>query len=335
VRPEVLALVRSHGDDTLSFFKLREDVEHLISSDGRALIGYAVTGGVLLVAGDPVGPARALPGLIAEARALARRRRLRLAVLGASDYVRPVLHDAGLHCLYIGDEAIVEVDGFSLEGPSMRKLRKPSLRLDREGHAIEVVRLGDLGEAGLAELEALSDRALGGAPERSFAWAMNTLRGEHQADCVVVVGRDPDGVPRGFVHLVPSFERPVWSVSMMRRDPAAPNGLMDVLVVAAIEAARERGIEELSLNFAAFSRWLREPADRWERLGARAVRHGSRYVQMESLLRFNRKFGPRWDPRYLAYEGRLGFARAGIAAARIEGQLHHAGRRRRRGGLLD
>jgi lysylphosphatidylglycerol synthetase-like protein (DUF2156 family) len=55
---------------------------------------------------------------------------------------------------------------------------------------------------------------------------------------------------------------------------------------------------------------------------------------MESLLRFNAKFRPRWDERFLAYEGRLGFARAGLAALRIEGQLHH-GLRRGRDRLLN
>ena len=55
---------------------------------------------------------------------------------------------------------------------------------------------------------------------------------------------------------------------------------------------------------------------------------------MESLLRFNAKFRPRWDPRYLAYERPLGFVRAGFVAMRIEGQLHHGLRRGTRGGLL-
>ena len=318
MRPDVVELVRRHGDDTLSFFKLRDDIEHLFSNDHRAVLGYGVLMGVLLVAGDPVGPARALPGLVDEARALARARGLRLAVLGASEAMRPVLERAGMRCLYIGDEAIVETAGFSLEGTAMRKLRKPALRLEREGHRVEVRRVADVD---VAELEALSARALGGVPERSFAWAMHTLRGEHLEDTMVVIGRDPAGAARGFLHLVPSFGRPAWSVSMMRRDPGAANGLMDVLVIQAITAARERGIEELSLNFAAFSRWLREPVDRWERLGGRLVRLGSRWIQMESLLRFNRKFTPRWDPRYLAYERRLGFVRAGIASARIEGQF--------------
>ena len=44
------------------------------------------------------------------------------------------------------------------------------------------------------------------------------------------------------------------------------------------------------------------------------------------LLRFNAKFSPRWQPRYLLYERRsLGFARAGLAAMTAEGQLPRIG----------
>jgi lysyl-tRNA synthetase class 2 len=320
--PDVLAIVAAHGIDTLSFFKLRLDVDHLITPDGSAMLGYAEVGRTLLVAGDPVAPAEAVPPLLAHALAHARERRLRLAVLGASERTRPALAQAGLRCMYVGDEAIVELAGFSTGGSAMRKLRKPANRLAREGHGVEVRRLGEVADAELAELEALSHRALGGRPERSFAWAMDSLRGEHQADCIVVIGRDPEGAARGMLHLVPSYGgRAAWSVSMMRRDPQAANGLMDVLVLEAIAAGRAEGIEELSLNFAAFSRWLREPSGVRERAGARAVRLASRWIQMETLLRFNQKFRPRWDPRYLAYEGRLGFVRAGLAAMRVEGQV--------------
>jgi len=336
LEPEVLALVVAHGFDTLSFFKLRPDVDHLLSPDGSALLGYAKVGRTLLAAGDPIGPDGAVPALVHHAREHADERGLRLAVLGASERVRPLLENEGLRCMYVGDEAIVEVAKFETTGSSMRKLRKPINRLEREGWTIDARRLGEHTDGELADLEALSERALGGVPERSFAWAMDSLRGAHQADCIAIVGRDPSGAPRGMLHLVPCFGgRQAWSVSMMRRDPQAANGLMDVLVVEAITAAKAEGIDELSLNFAAFSRWLRAPAGRRERLGGGAVRLFSRWIQMESLLRFNQKFRPRWDPRYLAYEGRLGFVGAGVAAMRVEGQLHHGWRRARKGGLLN
>ena len=313
-------LVERHGTDTLSFFKLRPDVARLFADDGSAFLGYATRGRTMLAGGDPVGPPEAVGGLIAQARAHARARGMRFGVLGASEAARAALETAGMRALYIGDEAIVETAAFSLAGQRMRKLRKPLHRFTRAGYRVALRRLGDLSEPELAELEALAERARDGRAEESFAWAMDGLRGAHQADCVVVVGRGPDGVAHGLLHFVPTYGRSAMSLSLMRRDPDAPNGLIDFLLVSAISLLRDRGIDEVSLNFAAFARWLREPANLRERVGARGVHVASRFIQMESLLFFNAKFRPRWEPRYLMYERRSGLLATGIAAMRVEGQ---------------
>jgi lysyl-tRNA synthetase class 2 len=318
------ALVERHGHDTLSFFKLRGDIERLFSRDGRAMLGYAIVGSVLLVAGDAIGPAESVGALVGEALRLASERGLRLGVLGASEGGRVAFEAAGLHPTYIGDEAIVHTRDFSLRGGPMRRLRKPMARFPRMGFAVEWRRLGELAPEVLAELEELAALGRHGRRERSFAWAMDGLRGTHQERSLVVVARDGSGAARAFLHLVPAADGTALSVSMMRRDPGAPNGIMDFLVVSAIERARGEGVELISLNFAAFSRWLREPAGPRERLGGRLVRLGSRVIQMESLYRFNAKFRPRWEPRYLLHEGRFGLVRTGVAAMRVEGQLELA-----------
>ena len=56
---------------------------------------------------------------------------------------------------------------------------------------------------------------------------------------------------------------------------------------------------------------------------------GNPFFQIESLYRFNAKFFPRWEPRYLVYEGTLGLPRAGIAAMWAEGHLPKPGFRDR------
>ena len=115
----------------------------------------------------------------------------------------------------------------------------------------------------------------------------------------------------------------------MRRDRETPNGLMEFLVVRAIELLRARGIEEVSLNFAAFARLIHSPRGRAERVVGRLLALGDALFQIERLYRFNAKFFPRWEPRYLMYERVLNLPRVGLAALWAEGQLPKPARPRR------
>lgn len=325
VRRAAVRLVREYGTDTLACFKLRRDKRYLFSPDGRALIGYRVESGVLLVSGDPVGADDAIPEAVRATAAFAESRGLRLAVLGASELLLPVWRDAGLRSLYMGDEAIVETAAFSLEGRAIRKVRQSLSRLEKAGYTASVAELRSLPADGIHELELISEEWLHGQPERGFAMAMDALDPAGQPDSVVVVARDGDGVARGFLHLVPTYGRPAMSLSLMRRDRSTPNGLTEYLVIQAIALLKERGVEEISLNFAAFARWLHSPHNRVEKTLGRIVSAADRWFQIESLYRFNAKFFPRWEPRYFLYEGALGLPRAGLAALWVEGQLPKPG----------
>ena len=320
-------LVRRYGTDTLAFFKLRRDKQYLFDRTGSAFLAYRIENGVLLCSGDPVGPPAALPGLVSEAAAYAERRGLKLAACGASENLIPLWRQAGMHALYIGDEAVVETGSFSLEGRAIRKVRQAVVRLEKCGYSAELAELSGLDEGTLCELEAVAERWRAGAAERGFSMAMDSVRTEREAGGVVLMGRDPGGRLRGFIHLVPSYGRPAMSLSSMRRDRETPNGLMEFLVVRAIEALRERGVDEISLNFAAFARVMHGPRGRLERLAGRLIALGNPFFQIESLYHFNAKFFPRWEPRYLLYEGALGLPRAGLAVMWAEGQLP---KRRRR-----
>ena len=111
VRHAVEELVRRHGHDTLAFFKLRGDQHYLFTDDGAAFLGYRVEGGVMLCAGDPVGPTAAMPALLDKAAAFAQVRGLRLGAVAVSAGAAPAFEALGLRRLYLGDEAIVETAG--------------------------------------------------------------------------------------------------------------------------------------------------------------------------------------------------------------------------------
>jgi lysyl-tRNA synthetase class 2 len=314
-------LVRAHGADTLAFFKLRADGHYIFSEDRRAFVAYAIENGVLLLSGDPVGPPEAIPGLLGQVRQFADDRGLKLGALGASEGLCPLYEGLGLHTMYVGDEAVVDVSRFSLEGRPIRKVRQSVTRLTKAGYAAEVYELRALDPSTMERVEEVVEIGRQGAPERGFSMAMDSLQGEHDHETLVVLARDETGAIRGVLHFVPCYGRPAVSLSFMRRDPSTPNGLTEFLVVKAIELLRDRGVEELSLNFAAFAKWMHSPEKLLERWLGKLIALGNPFFQIESLYRFNAKFFPRWEPRFLVYEGTFGLPRASIAALWAEGQL--------------
>jgi lysyl-tRNA synthetase class 2 len=157
---------------------------------------------------------------------------------------------------------------------------------------------------------------------------MDSLR-QHGEETLVVLARDQAGRIRGVLHFVPCYCRPAVSLSFMRRDPQTPNGLMEFMVASAAGLLRDRGLKEVSLNFAAFARWMHSPARWHERVLGRLVALANPFFQIESLYRFNAKFFPRWEPRYLVYESTLGLPRTALAAMWAEGQLPKPALRRR------
>jgi lysylphosphatidylglycerol synthetase-like protein (DUF2156 family) len=315
------AVVRLHGADTLAAFKLRGDLHRRWSEDGGALAGYRVQAGTLLLAGDPVGTDEAKVALLRDAIEHTRRHGLSLGVVAASAAFADVAREAGLYRLYMGDEALVATGPMDLSSPASKTLRKAVRRVDRNGYRAELSRVADLDPATLARLEAVSEGWRAGVPERGFSMAHDRLDDDLLPDALVVLARDGDGAVRGFLHFVPSFGRSAASLGFMRRDRDTPNGLTEFLVVESARLLGEAGFDEFSLNFATFGRWLRAPANALERALARLLRVADRWFQIERLYRFNARFAPRWEPRYLLFSHPLQLPRVGLATLCAEGWL--------------
>jgi lysyl-tRNA synthetase, class II len=115
------------------------------------------------------------------------------------------------------------------------------------------------------------------------------------------------------------------SLDLMRGDRTAANGLTELMVVTAIQAAPTLGVRRLSLNFAV----LRSVFARAEELGAgpvlrlwhRMLKLVSKLWQIESLYRANAKYQPTWQPRYLCFPTARDLPRIAVAALTAEAFL--------------
>lgn len=322
---EVRRLLLLHGErDSLGYFATRRDKAVVFSPDNDAAIAYRVVNGVSLASGDPLGDPVAWPAAIQRWLAEARRYGWSPAVLSASEEAAHAYVDAGLRALSMGDEAIIDVADFTLEGRTMRPVRQAVTRVQRAGYHAEVVRHGDLSPETLSQYVHLAERWRGARTERGFSMALGRLGDQADARCVMVIARDADGVVRGLLSFVPWGVRGV-SLDLMRRDPESANGLMEFMVTSLIEASGDLGVHRISLNFAMF----REIFSDAERVGAGPVLRftnalltgASRFWQLESLYQSNEKYLPRWSPRLMCYSRGASLAQVVLAAGTAEGFL--------------
>lgn len=310
--------------DSLGYFNLRTDKSVVWSETGKAAIAYRVVSGVMLASGDPVGDPEAWPGAIKAFLCEAEGHAWTPAVLGCSELGGRVwVRETGFSALELGDEAIVDPTAFSLEGRAMRNVRQMVSRIKRAGYTTEIVRVAEASVE--MRRQALADAAAWRSTdtERGFSMALGRVMDTADPDAVVVAARQ-DGRMRGFLQFVP-WGADGLSLDVMRRDRDADAGVNDLLIVEALKAAPALGVSRVSLNFAAF----RSALDRGERLGAGPILKlwrsvlvfASRWFQIESLYRFNAKFQPQWQPRFVIYPGTRDLPRVGLAALEAEAFL--------------
>ncbi|GAA2233880.1 phosphatidylglycerol lysyltransferase domain-containing protein [Streptomyces amakusaensis] len=323
------ALLARHGErDSLGYFALRREKSVVWSPTGKAAVAYRVVGGVSLASGDPIGDPEAWPGAIEPWLAQAREHGWSPAVMGASEEAGTVYARHGLDALELGDEAIVEIAEFTLEGRAMRTVRQAYNRVRRAGYEVRVRRHEEIPAEEMAVLLERADDWRDGETERGFSMALGRLGDPGDGRCVMLECTDGEGVLRAVLSFVP------WgpgglSLDLMRRDRDSENGLMEFMVIELLQRAGGLGVTQVSLNFAMF----RSVFERGSRLGAGPVLRlwrsllgfFSRWWQIESLYRANAKYRPIWEPRFLLFEKSADLLRIGVAAGRAEGFLEAPG----------
>ncbi|HEY5854655.1 MAG TPA: bifunctional lysylphosphatidylglycerol synthetase/lysine--tRNA ligase LysX [Aldersonia sp.] len=312
-------LERSDVEDSLGYFATRRDKAVVFAPSGKAAVTYRVELGVCLASGDPIGLHEAWPQAIDAWLELADQYGWTPAVMGASELGATDYDRAGLTVLQLGDEAIIACKGFSLSGPELKPVRQAVNRVHKQGVTVRIRRHRDIPADEMRTIVAHADEWRDTETERGFSMALGRLGDPTDGDCLLVEAVATDGTVQGMLSLVP-WGRTGASLDLMRRSPAAPNGVMETMVS---ELALSGEVARISLNFAVFRSVFEEGG----RIGAGPILRMwrgillffSRWWQLEALYRSNVKYQPDWEPRFLCFDENRHLPRVGIASALAEG----------------
>lgn len=312
------------SDDSLGYFALRDDKDVIWAKNGKAAITYSVINGTMVASGDPLGDPECWPAAIEAFILEASRHAWIPAVYGCTEKAGEIWQrETECDALEIGDEAIVLVEDFKIDTPQLKSVRQMGNKARKEGYATVTKKISELTAEERSKLARLAQEWRRGGDERGFSMALGRFCDLQDPDAVVTWAQVGDSY-KALLQFVP-WGMDGLSLDLMRRSSDAVSGVNELLITSTIEYSRQNGIARISLNFATF----RSIFEKGERLGAGPITRFnhkvlilmSRFVQMESLYRFNAKFQPIWEPRYVLFPSIGHLGRIAIAILRIESFL--------------
>lgn len=284
---------------------LMGDKSLLFSGSGESFLMYAKRGRSWIALFDPIGPRREWPELVRRFVELAHTHGGRAAFYQVRPESAPIYLDAGLPVVKIGEEALIALAQFSLEGSQRYGLRQALKRAEREGFSFELL-APDRMAAEQEVLNRISGTWLGShrANERRFSVAAFEPR--FMAAQAVALARQR-GRPLAFVTCMTTDRQSEATVGLMRQVPDAPPYAMEFMITRLALELKARNFSALSLGMAPLAGLVRTPlSSRWNRIAGLLWEHGERIYNFQGLRSFKNKFRPTWEPRYLAASSAIG-----------------------------
>jgi lysylphosphatidylglycerol synthetase-like protein (DUF2156 family) len=299
VRRRVRHLVAVSERDPLAPFALRPDKSYVFAPDGAAAVGYRVRVGLAVASGDPVGNVASWAGAIAEFVQQARRRRLRIAVIGAGERARPMWASYGFRHVPIGRDVVLHRGEFALQGRRFRNLRQAIQRSRNFGVTVALYREGDLRPEQVLELRGLMKQARRD-DSRGFSMILGRLFDGAEPDAVIAVAHDRGGAVVG-AHRYLWAGKQDLSLDLPMRVPNAPNGVDERIIAEVVAWGAARGVERVSLAFAPFPDLFanRRHLGVLGTVGYGLVHLLDPLIRVERLYRYLRKFHAFDQERYV------------------------------------
>src|SRR5262245_15613719 len=313
---DVERMRRDHARHSLAAFALQADKHHLVLANGQALVGFAVRGSVALACGDPLAPDDVFSAAVAQFVDHCTVQGWTPCVYEAAEERLADYRRLGLRAFKVAEEAVLDLDEFTLAGGRRKTLRSMAHKGKNAGLVVRPYPRREAPDPALDEqLEQISEEWLADKKLRELGFSLGRFSLEALDAAEVFVCLEGERV-LAFCSWLPYRNGEAVVLDLMRKRREAMSGTMDLLIAESLLFLKGGGRREASLANAPLANVspLRGPLDRGVALLFESLNAVYGY---RNLFRFKKKFAPRWEGRYLVYPRgadlpRVAYALAGL-----------------------
>jgi len=292
VHERVLELLKRHGWNSTSFQILEAGFRYWFDGDD-ACVGYVDTGSAWVVAGPPICAPERCTEVLAKFVAAAKQERRRVSCFGTEERFHML---SGWAALRVGDQPAWRPGTWTAALAGSSSLREQLRRSRAKGVRVRLADPAELAEGKplRTALDGLISRWLASRTIAPMGFLVQVQPFTFPNERRYFVA-ERDGAVVGFLGVIPIYARRGWFFEDFLRDPAAPNGTVELLVDAGMRAAAAENMEYVTLGLVP----LAGEVNSWLRAARRA---GNALYDFEGLRSFKAKLKPeRWDPIFLTY----------------------------------
>jgi len=300
-RRKAQEIVEQYGHSSLARFTLLDDKDYYFSPSGRSVIAYVPKGRGAIALGDPIGPPEDRREVIIGFQRFCEHNDWYPAFYQTLPNELELYQSLGFRVLNIGEEGIVDLKTFTLQGKAGKNLRTPLNRFTKLGHQVKFYQppiTDDL----LNQLKTVSDEWLKMMEGSEKHFSLGWFDEAYLRSSEIAVVQTPENQISAFANVVTEYQLNEITIDLMRRRTEVEPGTMDFLFITMFQHFKERGYEGFNLGLSALSGvGETQESPRLEKVLYYLYEHLNRFYNFKGLHGFKEKFSPRWEARYLVY----------------------------------
>jgi phosphatidylglycerol lysyltransferase len=293
-------LLSQFGDSPVDFFKVNSDKLLYFSDSYEAFIAYRIANGFAIVLEEPVCSDEDKVPVLREFDMHCKKMGLKTAFYRVDENSMIYFNQLAKRRLLIGQEAIVDVTKFSLEGRDKKSLRNGLNSLQKKGYKTILYQQPQSKEI-LDELKQVSDQWLDAFNKKEMIFAQGMFDEKLIREQDIIAIRNEEDSLVAFMNIIPDFAPSECTYDLIRKTADAPGGCMDALIIELINYAKSKSLSFLNLGLVPMSGIL-QPDNTAEMVVKYAFEKIRRFRHYQGLREFKEKYASSWVNKYLVYE---------------------------------
>jgi phosphatidylglycerol lysyltransferase len=293
-------LLSQYGSSPVDYFKVDEDKLIYFSSAYEGFISYKIANGFSVVLEEPVSSEADKVPMLIEFEEYCRKMGLKSAYYRVDEDSLYHFEKLGKKKLLIGQEGIMNLRDFNLEGKQQKALRNTLNSLTKKGYTVHFHE-APIPENIVRELKIVSDEWLSSFNKTEMVFSQGMFDEKLISKNDIVVLYDSSEKPVAFLNIITDYAPDECTYDLIRKKDDAPGGSMDALLVKFALNRKEKGFSYLNLGMVPMS-GITEPENAAERVVKYAYEKIKRFKHYQGLRDFKEKYATIWLNKYLVYE---------------------------------